>query len=320
VNGRLRTAATILSALLFVFSTVALAFRAQPVTTIPRLVLSVGGTFVPFIALVGLALALASRRVVLSAIGVILVAVAGVVQVSWYYVGHPVAVGKFTEMRVLSSNLRYGQADGPQFVGLAKNNADIVAVAELTSEAVERFEQQGIADAFPYSILRPAEGAGGIGFWSRYPITALSTPGHRAASWPAARLQVPGLKYEPVVASIHIMSPVAGDQNTIEEWNSGMAGAKAQLSNFAKEAGPGSVIVSGDYNSTPDMRQFRDLLTNGYRDAVDQTGSSWAPPVITIDHVLTRNAAAASIKTVTIKGSDHRALLATVRVPVDPAA
>lgn len=42
--------------------------------------------------------------------------------------------------------------------------------------------------------------------------------------------------------------------------------------------------------------------------------------MITIDHVLTRNAAVSSIKTVKIKGTDHRALMATVRVPLEPAA
>ena len=103
-----------------------------------------------------------------------------------------------------------------------------------------------------------------------------------------------------------------------------MAGAKAQLDNFALAAGPAAVIVGGDYNSTPDMRQFRDLLTNGYEDAVNQIGAgfaptfkadSWLPPLITIDHLLTRNAQAASIKTVKITGTDHRALLATIRVP-----
>ena len=75
------------------------------------------------------------------------------------------------------------------------------------------------------------------------------------------------------------------------------------------------------------MRQFRDLLNNGYRDAVEQTGSgfpptfpsrTWHPPLLTIDHILTRNAAASSIETVYIPGSDHRALLGTIRVPVSP--
>lgn len=238
-NGRLRAAARGVSILLLGFSTVALVFRTQPVTSIPRLVLSVGSTFVPFIALVGLVLAVASRRFLLSLVGCVLLAVTVAVQVSWYYFGHPSDDGRFTDVRVLSSNLRYGLADGPQFVGLAKDNADVIAVAELTPEAVERFKQQGIEDAFPYSLLRPVPGPGGIGIWSRYPITPISAASHRGASMAAARVKVPGLQFEPVVASVHVMSPVAGDQNTVAEWNNGMAGAKAQLDNFAREAGPG---------------------------------------------------------------------------------
>ena len=77
------------------------------------------------------------------------------------------------------------------------------------------------------------------------------------------------------------------------------------------------------------MRQFRDSLTNGYRDSVEQTGAgfaptfpsrTWHPPLITIDHVLTRQAAFASIRTIYVRGSDHRSLLATVDVPLDPTA
>ncbi len=75
------------------------------------------------------------------------------------------------------------------------------------------------------------------------------------------------------------------------------------------------------------MKQFRDLLTTGYRDAVNQTGAGfmptysphpWIPPVIAIDHVLTRNSAVQSIHSVDVPGSDHRALLATVAIPLDP--
>ena len=101
------------------------------------------------------------------------------------------------------------------------------------------------------------------------------------------------------------------------------------MDGFTDAAGPGSVIAAGDFNSTPDMGQFGHLLTDGYRDAVEQTGAGfaptfpsrpWHPPLITIDHVLTRQAAASSIRTVFIQGSDHRALLATVEVPLDPTA
>ena len=94
----------------------------------------------------------------------------------------------------------------------------------------------------------------------------------------------------------------------------------------------GEIVIRGyveGHISTPDTRQFRDLLTNGHHDAVEQTGSgfapaypsdAWFPPVITIDHVLTRNAVASSIMTIDVPGSDHRSLLANIAVPVDPVS
>ena len=129
-----------------------------------------------------------------------------------------------------------------------------------------------------------------------------------------------------MLATVHVFSPVADRRNTVDGWRNEMAGAKAQLDNLAKAAVPGAVIVGGDYNSTPDERQFRDLLTDGYRDAVEQVGAgfaptfpsdAWYPPLITIDHVLTQRATAASARTADIEGSDHRAVLVTVRVPLD---
>lgn len=311
------------------FATVALVVRTQPVTSIPRLVLAVGSTFVPLAALVGLLLAVLARRRILAIFGVFVFTATLAIQVNWYAVSNPKNLaGPVAELRVLSSNLRYGRAEPNGFVLLAKENADIITVAELTQEAVERFNQAGMAATFPYSQLIPAGGPGGIGIWSRYPLTEVTAPRRRSVSMPGVRIEVPGVELKPLVASVHIQSPVSDNTNTVEGWSYGMAGAKAQLDNFAREAGPAAVIIGGDYNSTPDMRQFRDLLTNGYRDAVEQLGAGYAPtfranadipPVITIDHILTRNAAAKSIKTITVEGSDHRALLATIAVPLAPA-
>ena len=325
VRGR-RVLTTFLTASTLAFTAIALVARRQPVSTIPRLILSVGSTFVPLAALVGLALAILSRRTLLAIFAVFLVTATVAIQVSWYYVRHPVDLGPHADIRVLSSNLRYGRADPTAFVGLATASADVITVAELTPEAVTRFNEAGIEQAFPYSLLLAGPGAGGIGLWSRYPFVPLSAPRHRRVQMPAARLQIPGISYDPVLASVHVYSPVSDRVNTVEDWSNGMAGAKAQLDNFAQAAGPGAVIVGGDYTSTPDMRQFRDLLTDGYHDAVEQTGAgfaptfpsdTWFPPVITIDHVLTRNAEASSITTIEMPGSDHRSLLATIRVPLE---
>ena len=75
----------------------------------------------------------------------------------------------------------------------------------------------------------------------------------------------------------HIMSPISDQQNTVEDWPDRIAGAKAQVENFAAAAGP-------------------------------------------IDHVLTRNAVAASVMTIEMPGSDHRSLIATVQMSLATAA
>jgi endonuclease/exonuclease/phosphatase (EEP) superfamily protein YafD len=96
------------------------------------------------------------------------------------------------------------------------------------------------------------------------------------------------------------------------------------LSEIGDQAGAGCVIVAGDVNSTTDMRPFRALLRNGYRDAAEQSGAGFKPtfpgnsrlpPLIVIDHVLTRNCTATSLRTLKVPGSDHRGLVVTIAIP-----
>jgi endonuclease/exonuclease/phosphatase (EEP) superfamily protein YafD len=329
IPGRPRVllAAAVVAAI--VFSVVTLVVRTLPLTNLVALVIAVGSPYVPLVALSGLFSAVRFRRRILSIAALTVVVATVVVQMPWYYSRRPADVGFYADIRVLSSNLRNGQSDASAFVAMARESADVITVSELTPEAVLRFSKSGIDDTFPFSVLIPAQGAGGIGLWSRFPVTEVILPKHQNTGIAAARVQVPGLRLGTLVASVHIMSPVASETDSFDGWRLGITATHAQLDDFAAAAGPGAVIVAGDFNSTPDMRQFRDLLTNGYRDSVDQTGAGfaptfpsneWFPPVITIDHVLTRNAAAAAIKTVTLPGSDHRSLLAAIHVPLDPAA
>jgi endonuclease/exonuclease/phosphatase (EEP) superfamily protein YafD len=318
---------TVVAVATLIFAVATLIVRALPLSQIVDLVVAVGAPYTPLVALSGLVLATLSRRKILSLVGLLVLAATVAVQVPWYDFGRPADVGRHTEIRVLSSNLRKGQADPSSFVGLAKASADVITVSELTPEEVRRFNQAGLDNTFPYSLLFPAPGAIGIGLWSRYPLTVVSPTENPNIA--AARVRVPQVGFDPLVASVHISSPVTRDTDSFDAWRRGITATKAGLHDFAEVTGPGAVIVAGDFNSTPDMRQFRDLLTEGYRDAVEQTGAGYGPtfpsnldvpPFITIDHVLTRNAAASSIRTITMPGSDHRALLATIHVPVDPTA
>lgn len=309
------------------YCVIALISRALPVWGLLSLFVAVSAAYIPLLAVAGVLLAVLSRRIVLSIAAVLVLTATLAVQVPWYFVARPVDVGPHTDVRVLSSNLRKGRAEASSFVRFATQNADVIAVSELTPDAAQRFSRAGLEKTFRYFLLYPVPGTGGIGLWSRYPIVDAIPAKRRYPGFITARLQIPGVRLNPLITSLHITSPLTRWGLAFNEWQIGISGAKARLDALAKAAGSAAVIVAGDFNSTPDMRQFRDLLTNGYRDAVEQTGGgfgptfpsrSWHPPVITIDHVLTRQAAASAIRTVYIRGSDHRAVLATVQVPLDP--
>lgn len=327
MSGRLRVRLTVVAVAALAFSIVALTFRTYPISNTAELAVAVSSPYVPIFASFGLTLLLWCRRIVLSIIAVTVVAVTFAAQVPWYYFGTSADIRPSTDIRVLSANLRKGRADASSFVELARSTADVITVAELTPQVAQRFGQAGIESAFPYSLLKPAPGAGGIGLWSRYPLTVVTPSKQQDVTIVAARVQVPQVRFDPLIASVHITSPVTAEAGSFARWRRGVTDAKDNLNRFAETAGPAAVIVAGDFNSTPDMRQFRDLLTNGYRDAVEQAragfaptfpSNKWFPPVLTIDHVLVRNAVASSLRTVTIQGSDHRALLATVKVPLRP--
>ena len=305
----------------------ALIARTVPLTNLPALVLAASFPYVPLVALSAVILSALCRRKLLSILGAALLAISVGIQVPWHDLGRTSDPGQpTTELRVLSSNIQKGKAHTAAFVDLAVDSADIITMSELTDEAAARFREGGLRKTFPYSILVPRPGAGGMGLWSRYPLVALPASKY-GSNFIAARVRIPGIRYDPLVASVHLMSPLAGGANTFAQWNHRINAAKAEFADYAKTAGPAAVIIAGDFNATPDMRQFRDLLDIGYRDAVIQTGAGFSPtysphpaipPIITIDHVLTHNSSTQSIYTVDIPGSDHRALLATVAVPKEP--
>ena len=87
----------------------------------------------------------------------------------------------------------------------------------------------------------------------------------------------------------------------------------------------GPVIVPGDFNATVDHAQFRDLLGGGFDEGALDSGAGylptyptdrWYPPLLGIDHVLSRGLWAESARTYDLPGSDHRALL--VRLAASP--
>jgi hypothetical protein len=94
-------------------------------------------------------------------------------------------------------------------------------------------------------------------------------------------------------------------------------------------AGSGSVIVAADFIIAPATHWFRGLLTKRLTRRSQPKGAGFAPtfplhtwyrPLIAFDHALTRRNAAASTRIIGCAAPVAARPLATVDVPLDPAA
>lgn len=299
----------------------------SPVTNNILLVLAAGAPLL----MVGstapaLVLLIIARRWVLAAASVVVAVVALAGPLQFYYFGRMAAEERpHVDIRVLTANLRYGEANPEFLVNLAREQADVISVQELTEASTHWLATVGIGAQFPYSVLLPDEWAAGAGLWSRFPIEDLGVR-HPEVGMISARIRVPGVQLDLVVANVHIGAPFSRPFNS---WHASITKLPGILRQLADTAKSGAVIVAGDFNATPDMLDYRRLLDGGYEDAVQQSGSgfapsfpanSWHPPVVSIDHVLLRGATSTRSHTVTVPGSDHRAVLVTAAVPIDPTA
>jgi endonuclease/exonuclease/phosphatase (EEP) superfamily protein YafD len=217
------------------------------------------------------------------------------------------------DVRIISANILEGQADPASLVRLALAQADVLAVQELTPQEADRLSA-GLRATFPYQLLDARDEASGVGLWSRFPVRAATRIVGYEMAFVTAQIQLTGLSVDPAVVVLHIPQP-------IDLWRSDLGRLPLTLRDIANQVGDGCVIVAGDFNSTAHLRPFRDLLHNGYRDGSEQAraamgptypADSWLPPFVTLDHILTRNCRATSLRTVHIPGSDHRGLVATV--------
>jgi endonuclease/exonuclease/phosphatase (EEP) superfamily protein YafD len=225
------------------------------------------------------------------------------------------------EVRLMSANLYEGMADPDPLVRSAREQADVVAVQELTPQEADRLSGAGLDATFPYRWLEARDGPGGVGMWSRFPIETPRRIGGYTFAFLTAHIRVAGVSTDPTVVVAHVAGPWP---LPIDDWRRDFDRLPVTLSEVGEQAGAGSVIVATDLNSTTDMRPFRALLRNGYRDAAGQAGAgikptfpanSRLPPLVVIDHILTRNCTATSLRTLKISGSDHRGLVATIEIP-----
>lgn len=280
----------------------------------PTIALTAGSHYLMWAAPVGLLAALPLRRWGTAAVAGALTAAVAVIQLPAH-----VAAGAPDGRRlvVLQANLRIGSADPAALVGTVRRaSVDLLFADELTDPAQDGLLGAGLGGELPYRYTAPLpDGGGGLGIFSRYPLTAGRNLPHFELGVLTARVAAPGA--DVTVVAAHITPPYPYPSRT---WRTEISA----LGRVIRSLPSGPVIVAGDFNATVDHAQFRALLTGGYADAAAQSGAGylrtyptdrWFGPVIGIDHVLVRGrVAAASVRALGLRGSDHRALLADLRV------
>jgi endonuclease/exonuclease/phosphatase (EEP) superfamily protein YafD len=304
----------------FGIATVGLTARYLPITNHVTLMAAVASPYLMLGGPVAFILLALIKHWFMAFTGACLVVVCTAVQLP-LYVGSGQSESESTAVRVVSANLRLGLADADTLVSLARSSADVLAVQELTFSAVERLSRAGLDAAFPYRALQPHDYASGAGLWSRYPIHSVNLDGDFQMVFMSARIHVSGVGVDPSVVVAHMSGPWP---QPITDWREDLELFPSAVSDVARRARGGALIVAADFNSTMDVRPFRRLLRNGYHDAAEQAGAgmtrtypadSMVPPLLAIDHVVTRLCTATSVWTATLPGSDHRALVATVQIP-----
>ena len=277
--------------------------------------LAVATALMPFVlgvAFGGLVLALLSRNRVVIAVAVALLAV----NVAWLlplFVADGGSPGT-PVLRVATVNLKFGHGDADAVVALVRSrDIDVLALEELTPDAVRRLHEAGLDDVLPYSFTRPDPSFTGTGLWSRTPLSDT----HELTGFTSAAL-VAHASTGAGPFTLLAVHPIAPGPYEHDLWDEEYA---TLLSDVDAIRGP--VVMAGDFNATRDQRPFIDLEAAGFRDAPDQAGSGFEMTfprarstnrtLVAIDHVMVRDFGirATSVATEAIPGSDHLALVAT---------
>jgi endonuclease/exonuclease/phosphatase (EEP) superfamily protein YafD len=212
----------------------------------------------------------------------------------------------------MTLNMRYGLAAPSKIIEQVRaNKVDLLALEELTPEAVSALQAQGLNAILPYQVLSPGDHAHGSGLWSRWPLT-------REPDWdgvhhmPGATVTMGG---RPVV--VRVVHPMRTRRLNADAYRRDYG----MLTDHVRALSPDvPSILLGDFNAGREQSAFRKLMGDRWRDAPEFAGAgftptwnwwSFLPPLIPLDHILiSRQFGASRVATFRAPGSDHHGLIA----------
>nr|WP_255426838.1 endonuclease/exonuclease/phosphatase family protein [Pseudonocardia sp. C8] len=220
-------------------------------------------------------------------------------------------------MKVLALNVYEGEADADSVAALiAAEQPDVVSIPEsgarYESELAPLLEPLGYRTAASVGPWKPDVRGNTVAWAER--LGDVQTRIGDDVQFPYIEA-TGGRLGELRFVAFHSVAPVP---RSVGQWRSDLATVREWC------AGEGPAVIAGDFNASFDHSVFREAVA-GCGDAAAQTGNglqgtwpTWAPQWLgpQIDHVLsTGGITAESFGTRAVPGTDHRAIVATLRVP-----
>ena len=239
---------------------------------------------------------------------------------------------------------RQGQANAADVVAaVAGGRADLLVVTELSGTLAHDLTAAGLDSLvqarsvqLPGQGLAPDVPEAGLGVWSRFPVDGVQPIS--GTTWPAltARVVADGAGFTLITGHVAPPMPDGGvrwaqDLAALRATAAGVQAGGGQavasvaagsVAGAASVSGP--VVLLGNLNATPWHADFRLFAAAGLQDAGDSLGQglrptwpTWSPiPLLPLDHALVGGGVRVeAVDTVIIGGTDHRALLVTLRIP-----
>ncbi len=283
------------------------AVDADAVTPVPQLLAFLPWLLAPTAA--ALLLALFARWRAGMVWGAVLLAVTG-----WfvrpYGTGTEPGGAAVAELRVLTSNVEFGQGTDALIPVVRRERPDLVFVEEC-EYGCEGALSAAFDAVYPYREAVPGAGSEGSVILSRFPLDGTEGIPGSTLGMPSATADVQGLPVRLQLA--HPMPPLPGQ---VGLWREELGALRDAAADNPSDT---PTIFAGDFNASQDHAAFRRILDTGLRDAARLAGAartpSWpartAPAAGTqIDHVLVSEEFSASdARFLSVTGSDHRALV-----------
>lgn len=269
-------------------------------------------SFLPWFGAPILLLALASlvRRSLLAAVATLLPVVVWAAMFGPELL--PRQAGGPYDVRVVSQNMLDGNRDVTASATALKDaNADVVAVQELTSAAY-RTTSRVLGESYPHRWR-----VGTLAVWSRFPALDEPRSVDIGIGWVRAfRIDLRAPTGRVRLYNVHLASLTVG-QGGFE------SGARDRtLRRLARAVAADAsqrVVLVGDLNTAATDRSFQMLtrqLTSAQDEAGGDFGFTWPArfPMARIDHVLSRGLRAVRSGVLPATGSDHRPVVAELRL------